>query len=176
MKPTTKLFLKTFLATGVPFGLTMSAIDIFTGEGFMIGKFLFMTFFFGLTMSLFFVYTAKKNLKKQGITEITDEHLKVVQTKYFTSGLNLIELTEKLKASPISQRMKVKEVENGILLQTGASWKSWGEEIRITQKSAREPNYEYQVSSSPRLKTTLVDYGKNLENLNQIERLMNSFG
>jgi hypothetical protein len=47
--------------------------------------------------------------------------------------------------------------------------KSWGEEIKIILKSKTKSEFEYMISSSPKLKTTLVDYGKNLENINRIE-------
>jgi hypothetical protein len=50
--------------------------------------------------------------------------------------------------------------------------KSWGEEIKIILKSNKENNFEYQLSSSPKLKTTIVDYGKNLENINKIESVI----
>ena len=64
------------------------------------------------------------------------------------------------------------EIENGVLLKTGMTMKSWGEEIKIILKSNKENNFEYQLSSSPKLKTTIVDYGKNLENINKIESVI----
>lgn len=64
------------------------------------------------------------------------------------------------------------EVENGVLLTTGVSWKSWGEEIKILLKDYKETVFEYQILSSPKLKITLIDYGKNLENINRIESIM----
>jgi hypothetical protein len=39
-------------------------------------------------------------------------------------------------------------------------------------KSNKENNFEYQLSSIPKLKTTIVDYGKNLENINKIESVI----
>ena len=64
------------------------------------------------------------------------------------------------------------EIENGILLKTGITLQSWGEEIKIILKSNQENSYEYIISSSPKLKTALVDYGKNLENINRIENVI----
>jgi hypothetical protein len=111
-------------------------------------------------------------LKKKGIKEITEENLGVTQTKTVTCALNKTELIEKLKNDPIFGKMKMAENENGIVLKTGMTWKSWGEEIKILLKQDNKADFEYQISSSPKLKTTLVDYEKNLENLNQIENMI----
>jgi len=174
MKPITKLYLKTFLFTGVPYGLIILGFDIADGDGFRLWKFLFMTFFFGIIMSLILVSFHKRRLKENGIHEITDENLGVSQTKNFRTELSKSELIEKLKNDPLSRKMKLLEVENGILLKTTMSWKSWGEKIEIILKSVQKPEFEYQVTSSSRFKITLIDYGKNLENINRIQNLIKS--
>lgn len=56
MKPLTKLYLKTFLLTGIPYGLIMIGFDLLDGDGFKLWKFLSLTFFFGITMSLTLVF------------------------------------------------------------------------------------------------------------------------
>lgn len=172
MKPITKLYLKTFLLTGIPYGLLMIGTDILEGEGFSLFKFLFLTFFFGITMSLTQVSLHKYSLKKHGINDVTDANVGVAQTKKFFSELNLTELKIKLNNDPAIRKMKMKDTENGILLTTGISWKSFGENINIFINSHHDSRYEYVVSSSPKIKTTMVDYGKNLENVNRIEKLI----
>ena len=169
MKPLTKLYLKTFLLTGIPYALIMLGFDLADGHGFKLWKFLFMTLFFGITMSLILVSFHRYRLKKMGVQEITSENLGVNQTKKIKSGINKSKLIETLKNDPITGKMKMKEIENGILLMTNMTWKSWGEEIKILLKSEENSDFEYQVSSSPKLKITLADYGKNLENVILIE-------
>jgi hypothetical protein len=39
-------------------------------------------------------------------------------------------------------------------------------------KSENKTGFQIHISSSPKLKTTLVDYGKNLENINRIESVI----
>ncbi|NKI25502.1 hypothetical protein HCG49_02875 [Arenibacter sp. 6A1] len=170
MKPISKLYLKTFFYTGIPYGLIMMAFDFVDGNGFRLWKFLLMASFFGITMSLILVSFHKHRLQKNGIQVITDENLGVTQRKSLTSELNKLELIEKLKIDPIIGKMKMTKIENGILLKTGMTWKSWGEEIKIIQKTDIVTDFEYQISSSPKLRTTLIDYGKNLENINRIEK------
>jgi len=147
----------------------MLAFDLATGNGFIIWKFLFQTFFFGIGMSLFLVYFHRRGLKQNGVQEITAGNLSVNQAKNLKSELDITEIMKKLKNNPITGKMEITEMENGILLKTKASWKSWGEVIKIILKSEKEFDFEYQVSSSPKLKTTLVDYGKSIENICQIE-------
>lgn len=176
MKPITKLYLKTFLLTGIPFGLIMLGFDLADGDGFRIWKLLLMTFFFGTAMSLILVSFHSYRLKKNGVQEITDENVGVNQKRNLSTKLNKEEIIQRLKADPVIGKMKMTEIENGILLKAGMSWKSWGEEIKITLKANEDTDSEYQVSSSPRLKTTIVDYGKNIENINRIESLIESIG
>jgi hypothetical protein len=152
----------------------MIGFDLLDGDGFKLWKFLFLTFFFGITMSLTLVSFHKHRLKKYGIQELSDENLGVTQKKEIKTKLGKIELINKLKSDPIIGKMKMIETENGITLNTGMTWKSWGEEIKIILKSENNSDFEYQISSSPKLKTTIIDYGKNLQNLIRIENVINN--
>ena len=172
MKPLTKLYLKTFFITGITYGLVMMGIDLLEGDGFDLWKFLFLTFFFGITMSISLISFHEHRLRKNGIQEFTDENLGVTQIRDIKTKLTKTELINKLKKDPIIGKMKMTETENGILLKTGISGLSWGEKIRIALKSKSKADYEYQVTSSPKLKMTFVDYGKNLQNVNQIEKVI----
>ena len=172
MKPTTKLYLRTFLLPGIPYGLLTAGFDLANGNGFRLWKFLFLTFFFGVTMSLILVSFHKYRLKKNGVQEMTAQNLGVSQKKNLKSELNKSELIEKLKSDPIIGKMKMQEIENGIILKTGMTWLSWGEEIRIILQTKGECGFDYQIWSRPKLKMTLVDFGKNLENVTRIENVM----
>lgn len=133
MKPITKLYIKTFLLTGIPYGLLMLIFDLAVGNGFKLWRFLFLTFFFGVMMSLTLVSYHKYKLKKIGVQKLTDQNLGASQKKNVKSELTKSEVIEKLKTDPILGKLKMMETENGILLKTGMTWKSWGEEIKIIQ-------------------------------------------
>ena len=128
-----------------------------------------MTLFFGISMSLILVSFHIYRLKKNGIQRINNENVGVNQSRSLITELNTTDIIDKLKINPIIRKMKMTEIKNGVLLKSGMTWKSWGEEIKIILKSENETDFEYQISSRPKLKTTLVDYGKNLENLILIE-------
>ncbi len=172
MKPLTKLYIKTFLATGIPYGIIMMGFDYLEGTEFKLWKFLFLTFFFGITMSLILVYSQKKALKKAGINELTDKNLGVNQSKEIKTKFSKDEILNQLKSEKSLKKMEIEETENGINIATNTSWKSWGENICISLKSKEEQYYTYQISSSPKLKTTLLDYGKNLKNVTLLESII----
>lgn len=168
------MYIKTFLQTGVPFGLMMVGLDVVSGDGFSVGKFLFLTCFFGLGMSIMGVTFQRYALEKLGIYKISEANLKVTQERSVSSTLSKAELIQRLKADPSIAKMDMVENENEIHLRTGFSWASWGEVIKIVEKHSLDDHFEYAVSSRPKLKTTLVDYGRNLENILKIEKVMKS--
>jgi hypothetical protein len=173
MKPITKLYLRAFLLTSILYGLLTIAFDLANGNGFRLWKFLFLTFCFGC-MSLLLVSFHTFRLKKNGVQEMTYQNLGVSQKKNLKSELNKSELIKKLKSDPVIGKMKMQEIENGIILKTGMTWLSWGEEISIILQTKGESDFNYKISSRPKLKMTLVDFGKNLENVNRLENVIKS--
>jgi len=133
-----------------------------------------MSLLIGAFMSMILVSFHWYNLKKEGV-KITDDNVGVNQTRTIETKLDKNELIHKLKLDPTTGKMKMAEIENGVLLKTGISIKSWGEEIKIILTSNKESIFKYQVSSRPRLKTTIVDYGKSIENINKIESVIKIF-
>jgi len=172
MTPITKLYLKTFLISGIPFGLIMSILGFTSGVLVMILIFFMSTFIFGGLMSLIIVSFHRYKLKKKGVKKITTENIGVSHTRNIKSRINKIELIEILKNDSIFGKMKMKEIENGIHLKTEMTRESWGENIKIILQSNNNSEFEYLVSSSPKIKTTIIDYGKNLENVNLVENIL----
>lgn len=172
MKPTTKLFLRTFLMTGIPYGTIMTLFDLYTRDDLQPWKLVSQGFIFGFLMALISTNQYKKQLKKNGGHPVSDDDLLVMHKKRFTSGITLSQLEEKLKADPVTGKMKITETEKGILLRSGMSWKSWGEKITIVPIAENGTETEYEVTSKPRVVTTIMDYGKNLENVTRIQRLL----
>lgn len=176
MKPIINLYLKIFLLAGVSYGLVMLAFNWADGTPFHIWRFLFSTLFFGMAMSLLLVSLHTYRIKQRGIQEITEDHLRLFQSQIFKTSLTHTELLERLKSDPIIAQMKATEIENGIQLSSGRSLYSWGEKITVLLKSEGPGEYEYEVTSRPKVKVTLLDYGKNLENVKRIENLILTVG
>ncbi|SIS45386.1 hypothetical protein [Salimicrobium flavidum] len=71
------------------------------------------------------------------------------------------------------KKAEVQEVRkrDGIIkVHTGASWKSWGDEIVFQLQEIDPATTRIAVTSRPKLKVTLMDYGKNHENIRSIEK------
>ena len=172
MKAITKLYIKTFLLTAIPYFALMTLFGFDEISKTFIFKNITASLFFGILMSLILVSFHWYKLKNVGVENITDDNIGVNQTKIIETELSKNEIIQKLKLDPTIGKMNMSEMENGVLLKTGMTMKSWGEEIKIILKSNKENNFEYQLLSSPKLKTTIVDYGKNLENINKIESVI----
>jgi hypothetical protein len=64
-----------------------------------------------------------------------------------------------------------KNVENGVIEAfTKRSWKSFGEDIKIELFKSSKNKVVVVLSSKPRFPITMIDYGKNLENVEIIKR------
>ncbi|MDO3687249.1 DUF1499 domain-containing protein [Micromonospora sp. C28ISP2-4] len=63
--------------------------------------------------------------------------------------------------------------ETTVEARTGVSFKSWGETVDATV-TAVESGSRVAITSRSRLQTTLVDYGQNRENVEQVVRRLNA--
>jgi len=172
MEPIARLYVKAFLITGIPFGLLMMVYDVLAGEPFSIWRFLFLTVFFGVTMSIVLVSLHRYRLRKNGIKELTESNLKVIQKRKYVSSLSKQEFMNKLADDEILGAMNLTELENGIKLSSGMTWKSWGETITVIINPISQDEYEYEIISKPKVNAAMVDYGKNLENVNRVEEIL----
>ena len=59
------------------------------------------------------------------------------------------------------------------MARAGISISSWGEAIEFQLKEIDADQTEIQFSSRPVLRTTLIDYGKNLRNIELLEEFLN---
>ncbi|SDJ13673.1 hypothetical protein [Salimicrobium halophilum] len=66
---------------------------------------------------------------------------------------------------------------DGILLvHTGASWKSWGDEVLFQVQDIDATTTRVAVTSRPRMKGTMMDYGQNYENVSSIRKHLQKAG
>ncbi|MGB1217938.1 MAG: hypothetical protein ACPG5P_08675 [Saprospiraceae bacterium] len=106
-----------------------------------------------------------------GVQNFTDTNVGVNHKRTVASQITPSEVFEKLGSNSHFKKMQMKEGEFGIKIHSGATWKSWGEEMSILSKSTTN-GFEYHIESRPILKTTLVDYGRNLKNITEFVRLI----
>jgi hypothetical protein len=174
-----KRFLKLFIATGVPFGLFWGIsmyLVVWSKKDVSLNVCVLASalagFSYGLCMAIFFLIYEKLALKKMG------KNLSVMgvkKEKEFTLALGYTDALNKIKENLTLLNAKVKtfdEKHGLIIAKTGISWKSFGEILFVTVKKDNGNIVRVKIESKPALATTMVDYGKNLENVEKLYNLM----
>lgn len=152
----------------------MIGLDLLFGDEVNFGKRIISGLFFGIIMSLLGYYSHFNRLKWMEVFPVTLKDLKVHQSRVISSQLSPEAIKAKIEISPYFTKAKIETVENQLRLNLKSSLSTLGEIITINMESEREGQYEYQVSSRPRMKTNIMDAGKNLENIFVIERILKS--
>jgi hypothetical protein len=82
------------------------------------------------------------------------------------------ESVAQIKRSKITKEDRI----NGkIDAKGGITWKTFGDKIEFNLNKINEAHTEVELSSRPVLRTTLVDYGKNLQNVQIIEEFLKEY-
>ncbi len=166
------LYLKLFLAFGIPFGVITGVLNSFL-IGFPIGMIagLLTGPFAGGVFSILMGYLHKRSVRRmpygepEGAMEV--RHVRHVELRLpydqaFDLCLSSVRAVRKGK-------IRGKDRSLGRIEATaGMTWTSWGEVISFDLRRMDENRTRVEVTSRPVLRTTLVDLGKNLENVERI--------
>jgi hypothetical protein len=164
--------LKIFLAGGIPFGL-FTALFFSYLYGIKIGLSggLVSGLFFGFLMFIILGFLHSRAVKKiagdisqesMGTYQVRNIELQLPYDKTFDlciESLNLI------------SRCKVQEEDRSqgkIVARSSVNWKTWGDTISFDITGISDEKTAVKVSSRPTASSTIVDYGKNLENVKTI--------
>lgn len=169
MKSTIKFLLKIFIVTALLFGIMLVIPELFSNQKIEIKEISIKALIFGLLMTIILGLLQMVKMKKNGIRNASDLDFKVSQKSTFTSKLTLNEIFDELKTKYKSINLTSEK----IIIRTSISLYSWGENIEITKGSTND--FEYEITSKPQLPTTLIDYGKNSENILKIKKIINNF-
>ncbi len=167
------VYLKLFLAVGIPLSILLGALGSFL-FGFPVGLFvgLIAGLFAGGLFSLPVGYLHRLAVRRmpygepEGAMEVRHVRHAELRLPYdqafdlCISSLNAVKKGRIRREDRPSGRIEAK---------AGMTWKSWGEVISFDLRRIDANRTRVEVSSKPALRTTLVDLGKNLEN---VERIM----
>ena len=173
------LYLKLFLAMGISFGIFMGIFYSFQ-FGFPLGMGIGMVtgIFFGGLISLILGFLHNQSVKrissgkyKQTLSVHHTRHVKLrlPYDRVFDLCLESLTSIEKCKIQ------KEDRHEGRIIAKAVMTWKTWGDVILFKIQRISNDEIQVEVSSRPALRTTLVDYGKNLENVQKIVRFLNAY-
>jgi hypothetical protein len=164
--------LKIFLAGGIPFGILTGAFysfryDLQTGlisglaAGIVSG--LAMSFILGLLH----IRAVKKIAPELNEEAYRIHHVRNVRLQMpYDNAFNLC-----IKSITPVKNCRIREIDRSkgsITAKTPVNWKTWGDTIIFEIAETDNGYTDVKVSSRPTARTTLVDYGKNLDNVEKI--------
>jgi len=63
-----------------------------------------------------------------------------------------------------------------IIAKAGLNWRTWGDSISFEISASGEGSSRIRVSSRPAARSTIVDFGKNLQNVNRVVSFLEGYG
>ena len=180
------LYLKVFLHTGPPYGLTMGALaGLFVGatstlnEGVRVALLVSILagLLFGGASSLILVSIHRWKVKIIATTDspvdLGVHHDASIELQLpFDEAFDLC--LESLRVIDANKVRKEDRAHGMIEAKTSVNRKTFGDIVSLVVSKLDDYNALVEVSSQPAVPTTLLDYGKNLGNVQQILRFLES--
>lgn len=172
MKKYLQLYIKVFLYFSVGMGLALSVIPLFlTGNFLGISPFIWKASLMG-GMAFSLIIVTIHVLRLQNLPTSDRANLSPNQSRTLILNAEASRVFELCNSSVWTINAKIISENNknaGFLkAKTPLTFWSWGEIIEIKVSAIDEKTSQVLVTSSPSVKTTLVDYGKNTENVEKI--------
>ncbi|MEB1808867.1 MAG: hypothetical protein LPK26_16525 [Bacillaceae bacterium] len=157
-----KKILMIFLATSITFGLTMfindSDVSTSITSGLAFG--IFMTVILGAMN-----YLLVKRVGGKAESSVKQE----TEIELYLPYKDSFELCKNSLSSINGTKITHEDVEKGIIqAKTGVNIQTWGDKLEFHIQKVDEEVSKVWVQSRPIVPTTLIDYGKNLNNIKRI--------
>ncbi len=166
------LYLKLFLAFGISVGILVGVLNSFligSPMGLIAG--LIVALFAGGVSSIVVGYLHNRSVRRmpygepEGAMEV--HHVRHVELRLpYDQAFDLC--ISSLNAVNKGRIRREDRPLGRIEAKGGMTWKSWGEVISFDLRRVDANRTRVEVSSKPVLRTTLVDLGKNLENVEKV--------
>ncbi|WP_414622239.1 hypothetical protein [Calothrix sp. CCY 0018] len=129
---------------------------------------------FGFIMAVF-SYFSDQRLKKKGIDTSNTNPRQSRKVSVDRTISEVIPICEQAILSLNKAVIKQKDLQTGtIKAKTKMSWKSFGEIIKISTQSVGDNETLIEIKTSPFIPTAVMDYGKGLENVEEIVNYIKS--
>lgn len=157
-----RLYIKLFLAFGVPFGLLMGLFYPYPALVLLVG------ILYGAVMSGVFgtlqhrSVKGKKQTHTDGVKQAREFEIDLPYQQAFSACLDAVNEIQRAKIQMANSHTGVIRARTGINLMT------YGEIITFHLQPLDADTTLIRIDSRPRLKTTLIDYGRNLEHVNRL--------
>jgi hypothetical protein len=161
--------LKIFLATGIPFGIFMAVLfSIIYGINAGLPGGLISGLIFGFLMFIILGYLHNRAVNKiagdisygsMGTCHAQNIELQLPYERAFDLCIRSLDLIGRCRV------LEEDRSEGMIVARSSVNWKTWGDTISYDISRTDNDSTAVKVSSRPTSWSTLVDYGKNLENV-----------
>lgn len=171
-----RFYFRIFLYFGVPLGFLLGVIEGYS-HGFQRGLIwgIATGAFYGLGMALYFGISQKRSVKRQGF-EITEDALNVRQTRILFLSQPYDEVFENcIRALETIEKSEVKSADPStgkIEATIGGGWNNFAQKITIEIAGSEADLTGVVILSRPKMQTAMIDYGKNLENVETIANFL----
>jgi hypothetical protein len=164
-----KLYLKNFIFSGFVFGLIMGLLN---GLEFGIKSGLL----FGFVMSILSVTMHRQATRKYkdfgyDVSSVIQERKLKINTDSVDVFIACLNSLENIKNCKIIDKDKAKGT---IHAKSGSTWQSFGEVLNINILPVDSKFVSVTIESKPKVSITLVDYGKNIKNIESIIDFLNN--
>ena len=173
-----KTYLILFLAMGIPAGIFGGVFGSFQygipsglAAGVAAGLFL------GGFMSLILGFVHRQSVKRTSFAESEDamsvHHVRNVELRLpYDKAFDLC-----IESLRLIKKCKIRNEDRSqgkLVAKAGMTWKTYGDVISFGVRKIGNDRTQVEVSSRPAVRTTLVDYGKNLENVEIVVGFLNA--
>jgi hypothetical protein len=164
--------LKIFLAGGIPFGAFMGILfSSLYGLNAGLPGGLMSGLIFGFLMFIILGYLHSRAVRKiSGVTSV--ESMGTFQVRNIKMHLPFEGAFDRcIESLGVIRKCRVREQDRSrgkIIAKSSVNWKTWGDTISFEITGAGSEETDVRVSSRPTSRSTIVDYGKNLENVEKI--------
>lgn len=165
-------YMKLFLVLGISFGGSMGILLAFRHGlyfGIIIGIIAGVCFGGIMASILGLIHSRSvQRISHESTNQDMDvEHIKSIELKipYNVAFEFCLEALDSIKKYKIKKKNKSR---GSIYVKTGMTWKTWGDNILFKLFKINEKSTRVEISSKPTVRTTLIDYGKNLDNIENI--------
>ena len=173
-----KKYLVTFSKAAIYFGFCMFIVKVVQNyfqenETFLgVDGSIFAGFLFGLfIVSMEFI--SDRMLKARGIN-YSDSNVNQKRKLKINKNISDIVSSYKRALSSLNKPKVLEEDMDMVLAKTGISWKSFGEVVSISATPINDESTIIEIASRPSLRSTVMDYGKNIENVEVLVRYYKS--
>ncbi len=169
------LFFKIFLLSGIPFGFLIGIFSLQREETFdVILNGILSGLVFGTLVS-YILISLHKSLSRKVVDDSFNHNFAINQRRRIEIPLSYEDAYRLCLHSlkTISRcSIKSQSPDAGIIkARAGINWKTWGDNVLLKLVKGEGATI-VEISSRPSARSTLVDFGKNLDNVERIKRFL----